>query len=51
MAETFRQPNKTDIKIVVFWRTYPVLICIKHNGDDASKVNREKNNGQKLGEF
>jgi len=38
VAETCRQPNKTDTKTVVFWRTYPLLICIKHNGDDASKV-------------
>ena len=37
MAETCRQPNKTDTKTVVFWRTYPLLICIKHNRDDASK--------------
>jgi len=40
VAETRRQPNKTDTKTVVFWRTYPLQICIKHNGDDASKVLR-----------
>ena len=37
VAETCRKPNKTDTKTVVFWRTYPLLICIKHDGDDASK--------------
>ena len=26
VAETCRQPNKTDTKTVVFWRTYPLLI-------------------------
>jgi len=26
VAETCRQPNKTDTKTVVFWRTYPYLI-------------------------
>ena len=36
VAETC-QPNKTDTKTVVLWHTYPILICIKHNGDDASK--------------
>jgi len=28
VAETCRQPNKTDTKTVVFWCTYPLLICI-----------------------
>ena len=37
VAETCRQPNKTDTKTVVFWRTYTLLICIKHNMDDAAK--------------
>ena len=37
VAETCHQPNKTDTKTVVFWHTYPLPICIKHNGDDASK--------------
>ena len=37
VAETRRQPNKTDTKTVVFWRTYPLVICIKHSGDDAAK--------------
>ena len=37
VAETCRQPNETDPKTIVFWRTYPLLICTKHNGDDASK--------------
>jgi len=35
VAETCRQPNKT--KTVLFLRTFPLLICIKHDGDDASK--------------
>ena len=35
VAETCRQPNKTDTKTAVFWRTYPLLICTKHNTDDA----------------
>jgi len=26
VAETCRQPNKTDTKTVVFWRTHPLLI-------------------------
>jgi len=37
VAETCRQHNKTYTKTVVFWRTYPLQICIKHKGDDASK--------------
>ena len=37
VAETCRQPNKTDTKTGVFWRIYPLLICVKRNGDDASK--------------
>jgi len=37
VAETCRQPNKIDTKTVVFCRTYPLLICTKYNGDDASK--------------
>jgi len=37
VVETFRQPNKTDTKTVVFWRTYLLLICINHNGDDESE--------------
>jgi hypothetical protein len=37
VAETCRQPNKTDTKTVVFCRTYTLLICIKPNGDDVSK--------------
>jgi len=37
VAEICRQPNETDTKTVVFGRTYPLLIYIKHNGDDASK--------------
>ena len=37
VVKTCRQPNKADTKTVVFWRTYPLLTCIKHNGDDASK--------------
>jgi len=27
-----------DTKTVVFLRTHSLLICIKHNGDDASKA-------------
>ena len=37
VAETCPQPNKTDTKTVVFWHTHPLLICIKHDRDDASK--------------
>ena len=37
VAETCRQPNKTDTKTVVFWLTYTLLICIKHSWDDAAK--------------
>jgi len=40
VAETCRQSNKTDTKTVVFWRTYPLQICIKHDGGDTSKVLR-----------
>ena len=38
MAETCRQPNKTDAKTVVFWLTYTLLICTRHNGDDTRNV-------------
>jgi len=39
VAETCRrQHNKWDTKTIVFWRTYPLLICTKHNGDDAPKA-------------
>jgi len=36
VAETCRQPNETDTQLC-FDVTTPFLICIKHNGDDASK--------------
>ena len=43
MAETCRQPNETDTKTVVFSRTPPPPICIKHKGAGASKDQEKLN--------